>query len=571
MLFDAKEFEHFFTGPVLKNGLTLFERGQVMAMAVFANGTWEFSVGADFRLNLQKRGDKILSYQCSCNKKAACEHLSAVLFYFQKEVLGLVVKKNRGRILKKKTSDTSTNQSFRMLLNGVPHADLLDFIELYAAGDRAFKDSAGDYFSSNVNDKTLYYFQLRIRILVKNHPDSLNQDQLNGIYAQIKELINKTGSRKEEAINLYYLHLAVIGELPAVLNRRITGNESQLVELVYQSRKALDLFFKEGLSTTWKTAWLKTTRQLTTLHGMGMESLLFLIPRALNLLKHKYDFEDLIASVNKYKSGPRFSDQPDHLLIVKLQLAIKGVLLFKTPLPPKQQQASLEWIIAKAELDLCNQKIAKGFKQLEKGYDLVKENYPMFRLNFINYFILKAAEYDQVTLELKYLIENMLYGLHIQPKQLRRLLDLLPADARNSQLDALLNSFRNSEIPFSEEKIMTLLLTSGRLKQLTEELKKHPGKFPLLHRLMVQDLPDYTPTVFPLYADQFLQALETKKETKERENLVALTKRYLERLPEDVEAVLVSKILDLVKKSHGLSTFLNARFGGIKKRPPKLG
>src|SRR5688500_7883641 len=90
MIFDAKEFEHFVDERSLKKGFRLFEKG-LPELEKQSAQEYRFHIG-ETEIHIKKRGDKILSYRCSCGRQRSCEHLGAAMFYFQQHALGLTGK-----------------------------------------------------------------------------------------------------------------------------------------------------------------------------------------------------------------------------------------------------------------------------------------------------------------------------------------------------------------------------------------------------------------------------------------------------------------------------------------------
>src|SRR4051812_28340848 len=93
MLFDVRQFEQFFGEKILKKGLWLFERGELYFSEKTSSIEYRYEVSSA-ELVLKKRGNQILSYNCTCAKDHFCEHLAAALFYFQQDELGISVKKS---------------------------------------------------------------------------------------------------------------------------------------------------------------------------------------------------------------------------------------------------------------------------------------------------------------------------------------------------------------------------------------------------------------------------------------------------------------------------------------------
>jgi uncharacterized Zn finger protein len=188
MLFSIKQFEHFFTESLLKEGLRVFQKGAVQLLERAPGNELSFGIGSE-RLFLKRQGDKLVSYRCSCHKKYYCRHLAAVMFYFQKDALQILTggkqvnKAERGelspmRLFQHALRETSSKELKKSLLTIHDEIDPKDVNAIFEKGE-----PAGDH----------ELFSLLLRVLVKPYlgPDGLEQNEIDHLLEELTSLYKK--------------------------------------------------------------------------------------------------------------------------------------------------------------------------------------------------------------------------------------------------------------------------------------------------------------------------------------------------------------------------------------------
>jgi len=305
MLFDIQYFEQFIKEAVLKKGLALFEAGKVEFIEKHPGSEFNFLVNKTAALTLKKRGDKLTSYHCSCKKTEFCEHLAAVLFYFQQDTLGFAIKK-------------------------------------------------GTYKKSATPVKTAYDFHVEaLREWLKPYLNSkaLNQAQLDEVCKEVIKLKSATHYPGEA----FDLNLALLTVLPLLLQLRLLGNESQLKTILHAILKELRLTFSKGLDVPQQQKWYKATLESIRNNAvLKSEAYTFLIPRAVSFIASKPELERVISLIGSRKYKMDYTSRFDKLMVAKLEVALKGSELFNFSFPADYATAIVELIIAKAELYFCS-------------------------------------------------------------------------------------------------------------------------------------------------------------------------------------------------------------------------
>lgn len=508
MLFNAQHFEQFFDEKPLRKALRLFEKGSVRFISKYADAEYEFLIDKTFNLSLKKKGDKILSYACSCKNANLCEHLGAVIFYLQQEALGFSEKK-AGRKVPADVDNTKPQKPYRA----------------------SVKTKYGVYAN-------------KVKLILKPHLESkiLVQAQLDEISASISELtLELQGTDKS-----FYLDLALMIQLPSVFNVRVKGDAQQLRLILTAAEEALDGFYRQGLSKlqtdNWRQATFESVKNNTILNS---EAFVFFIPRAVSILKDKTDFEQLRTTLNKRKLKKHYLYYFDQLLIAKLQVAIKESQLFNNKSILNIYAEETEFVIARAELEFCANKQSSAFKLLGEKYEVIKKTKPFYFNAYLDYMIRKANDKNKKDLELYYLKESFIHGLSITPVYLERFIDLLPEADRQEKINGIIAEIKNGP-GYLFDKIANLLLKTGKTDELLKEIKKQKNKFSLLHKIAMQKLPHHDAGILALYTEHLSEAIAEAGSYVQQRFLVDKAREYINKLPDETAAALVTNLCDKV-------------------------
>lgn len=569
MLFLATEFEQSFSAKALKQGLRLFEQDEVSLQEKNPGGHFRFLVDDNFPLILKKRGDKVLSSACSCDESTFCCHLSAVLFYFQRDALGIVVKKRATSKAKPRINKVLVNENFEILLKNASQAQLIHFISSYSELNDLFRQSVETFFSANSEEAVYKFYSLRIKTILEPYQDHnlLEQKQLDAIGRVLSAIYDTIKNRSEDdsEVNgekyendLCYLHLAIVSGLPLIFDQRMSGHETELSAIFFRSLKAIPAYYNKNVSEVAVAALLKATVDTINIKNkMGLEAFGTLIPLTLNFIKQKEKFTALKSALNKKRNKTIHPGQFDRLAIARLQLAIKEAELFNTAFAFKDYRNTPEFVMAEAELLFAAHKTDKAFKKLEDFYEDVKINFKGFLIPYLAYLTGKGAEQSRPDIELKYLTENMVHGLFISPAQADRFFDLVPVTEQVLLLNQILERIKVFAKDQSLDKVSLLLLRAGRLNDLVTEIKKYKNKFSLLHKIALQKLPEAEDDFITLYTRQLIQALTDGAYDHYHEQIFMNAKKYLDHLPPEKVNTLVQKVLASLAAFSHLHRFIS--------------
>jgi len=251
-----------------------------------------------------------------------------------------------------------------------------------------------------------------------------------------------------------------------------------------------------------------------------------------------------------------YSHSLDKLLIVRFEVALREWKLFKTALPLHADYGEVELIIAKSELNFCNNEVNKAFQLLESNYEEVRTLHRNYYNDYVEYLLSNARKRGMADLESKYLREIFIHRLFILPGDLERYLDLLPQKEHSLELDELVSVIKSKREYYSFDKLVILLTRNNRIDELIEEIKKQDNKFSLLHQLMLGKLPEFNERQVTLYIKQLMESLTDRKMNLYQEQLIDKSREFIDLLPAKVKQKTVGQILDKLGGQSGLHKYI---------------
>jgi len=503
-----------------------------------------------------------LSYACSCGEAYFCEHLCAVLFYFQRDTLAIAVKKITKKT-KVKTLELAIRPNFSDFLNSISQPDLLNFISNYYEANELFKENFQAWFLKRREDNRLESYRIRVKTVLERyvHHDKLTQQQIGALHRKLTKLINETGLEQRKKEDFFCLWLAIMAELPAVFNQRFLGDEASVLCIIDKGLDNLNLYFEDGLSKSQKQDWFKVCISSCAIKNkIALKILNFLVPRALSFLKSKTEFEQLKNQIYKRRIKLNVGIEFDSLEIIKLELAIKEAELFNTAFPFKKYRHAPEFIIAQAELFFSADKTEIAFKTLDQFYQEIKADHAGFIFQFLEYTILQARGKNNTLLELKYLEESMIYGIYISAEQAKRYIGLMESNDRKAAVDRLIMRIKERLNDQSLDKIATILLSDNRFDDLISELKNHKNKFPLVHKIALLKLPEFDTDFLKIYNKHLSDTLTDGTYAQYHEQIFLTAKKYLDQLPLEKTLEIVNQTLNKLGSFSQIAKFIKMTY-----------
>lgn len=548
MLFDIRQFENYFKERILRKGLRIFQSGAVELMEKQNGFEFHFAI-SDHTLILKKKGDKLLSYACNCGEIFFCEHLSAAMFYFQQETLGIKI--NKGRLTKaKKEFDYSA----------VRKKEIKD-LELF------IKSSRNDLSSASITNflvgrtavllSDVYAAQIKhvFEPYLATQPNVIGLKELEGELEVLIRKIKKGFKKKED---VFYLQAGIVKAFLFLSPFRPEDRENYLKEIYSKALQALEVRFVKGLSNPEKLEWFNLTlASIESNKILQGETFTFLLPRFLSFATTKSELRAIRSLLEKRHYKRSYSQTFDKFLIAKLQAAEKERQLFKVALPPELAGREPEFTIARAELFFCAGQVDKGFKVLEAQYEFVKENRKNQLSDYLDYIVLGAKTYQRSEIEMNYLRQGFIHRLFIVLEELERFLSLIPKEKQEESIQQLLKEIRNTARGYFQDKIAVLLLRGNMLDELVRELERQHNKFGLMHEIALRKFPEYTPGFLNLYIRHLSESLKQNPVYNFQLQTFAKAKTYFDKLPISVVNGLIKKILDQVGKAGHFYRYVN--------------
>lgn len=553
MLFDITQFEQFFQEKTLKKGLKIFEKGQLHFIGKQMQFDYEFSV-SEMKLILRKKGDKILSYTCTCRNENNCEHFAASLFYFQQEDLGIAVKKRReGKVRSKSKNAKSAKQAYAA--NIELNQSLINFIDQN-------KNRLSPYeIIGLVTDKqpdifALYCLQLELLLEPFLQLKKLDQKSIDALVNTLSRFILR--DKHQNKGNSFYGDLALVKQFILLFNLRYTGDEKVVFNFYKVAQGRLDEYLGRGLSVAQRKAWITTTlASLANNKSLTNEVFSFLIPRCLSFMITHEQLEEVERTLQKRTYVIPYSSHLDRLLIAKLQVALMKKRLFKIQGSLDDSDHPVESIIAEAELWFCKGNSDKAFSLLEQNYAKVKSTHFNYYGDYLDYIIFNARTAGNKELEVRYLKESFVFRLYIQPATFERFLELTPKKNWQEEIQALVKRLKTASGVYSFDKVALLLFKGGYLDELVLEIKKQTNKFTLLHEIALQKFPEYDKNFLNLYIKHLQEALIENDVYNHQVMVFNKAKQFLDKLAADELNEIIKGILDRIGRSRPVYRYIN--------------
>ncbi|PBQ31747.1 hypothetical protein CNR22_08180 [Sphingobacteriaceae bacterium] len=556
MLFEVKQFEHSFKETTLKKGLKLFEKGAVELVEKQSRFDYHFFLEGD-NLFLRKHGDKLMSYSCSCLKLTYCEHLSAVMFFFQQEALGISVKAKNSK-LKKDSLELDENGYINRNIRKAESENLRKFIK-----ESQNKLSVPVITKFLTDKKTLvisdvYCAQLEFLLTPYFNLKQLNAAATESLFKEFSLFAGAIAAKLKTEQDLFSFHIGIIKVFFQLFQMRFLGDEQPLFEIYDQTLNALDLLFKKGLTSKEKTEWFNVTlSSVSDNKKLQSEAFAFFVPRFVSFAKNEQELLVLSKLLKKrtFKS-PHFQHL-DKLLIARLQTALKEWTLFKTAFPLHQEGGEVELIIAKAELYFCKQNLKTAFNLLETHYDEIRISRKAYYKDYLQYILKHARIYNLQDLEIKYLRESFIHQLFILPEDLERYLHLISPSEQDRAMKELIESIKNTSKGYYQDKLTLLLLRANLFDELIAELSRATNKFSAAHEVALKKYPDTSPSFLALYMRHLAETLRQDSVYRYQVKVFTKAKEFLDKLPEETVIELIKKLMDQVGKAGHLYRYLN--------------
>jgi len=560
MVIDLREFEHVFRTEVLKKGLSLFKNNAVNLFEKKADNSYSFFVidKQQFEITLTKKGKKITNYHCTCNNlKNTCDHLCAVLFYFEKDALGFLVKE-KNKKLKSVTTNIKKN-NFKDYLYRIEYTELLNFIDKECEHNQLLKLQIITNFSKLTEQTIFENYCNKYKIILWNYLEigKINEKQLNVVLKKIIDL--KPPVIATNNSNLYFYYLALISELPQLF--KLKNNDEGFYTLIFEAIDFVNSFCKNALKPNEIEALKHTAFQLIKNNKyFNIEFGVEIIKKSASLITNVSELLKFKNAIDKLKNSVYFLSELNNLEILKQFIAIKYSKLINTPILKVDDKVLTENTIAKAEFLLAERKVKAGFILLENLYKELEEKNDSKIISCINYILKASEKYNQEKIELIYLQNSLLYDIEIKPAVIQKLNALLNQVDFIETINTVINRLKQKNSVNSVSKIINLLNYCNRLNDIILELKLQHNQFTLLHTIALKNLPNYTIELLDVYVIHFIRAIQDAKYDFLKEPIFKQATKYINALIPNAQTYLVTEILKSIPKSKSIHQLIKKTY-----------
>ena len=178
MRIPLNRFDEYIDDAILKRGLSCFRNGQVHEPEEGASGEYEAVVeGTEpYTVRLVIQQGVVVEHVCSCPYDAGsvCKHVAAVLFYLQKDELGLKVKKATTKAdgAKKPAKRKTVAERIDALLETVDPGDLKQFVREQASENVQFRNLVLATFATPDSGGSKSYYTQQLTAILRSGKDS---------------------------------------------------------------------------------------------------------------------------------------------------------------------------------------------------------------------------------------------------------------------------------------------------------------------------------------------------------------------------------------------------------------
>ena len=523
MLFNQKEFEQKIEESALKKGLGFFANHKLELLSNLNSTDFYFLLKdkKPVEIHVKKKGDNILSYNCSCKTESYCRHLAATLFYFQEELLLFSKREKKAKLGNNKLNVKA------------------DFY-----GDKKLFEH--DLFSKqeSVTEKDAfnYYTQL-IKSIIKPYLNQINlqESQAADIYHKILVVFPKTKRNKIYNVD-FYIYLAILIEVSQVLNIVENNATHPIIKLIKTCKKKLEQFIYKGLGNLEIKAWLQASIQsVKNVVYFNTEIYPFFISYASIVINNTNDLSQLQLHIKKRKESNRFADIK-RKVVAEIQLSVLENEMTGKNFDQRNYDISAELPVALAEIQFCRKKQVAGFKLLQDHANKLKRKNINIYLNLIEFIIDKAHELNFKKIEENYLREYFIFGYHISLPMLNRYFEINNNSNKNEATTELIDKIKSDSPHYTFDKLGVILLHQNRLDDLITEIKKEKNKFSILNQIAIKKLPYLNPSFADLYVKQLINAIEAAKYPYFQKQVFNLANSYISQLHPDLKKEIISII-----------------------------
>jgi hypothetical protein len=523
MLFNQTEFEQKIEESELKKGLGFFSNHKLELLSNLNSIDFYFLLKdkKPVEIHVKKKGDSIISYNCSCKTESYCRHLAATLFYFQEELL---------LFLKREKKPKSGNNALNL------KAD-------FYGDKKLFEHELFSKYESIIEHEAYAYYSLLIKSIIKPYLNQiiLQESQAADIYHKILVVFPKTKRNKIYNID-FYIYLAILIEISQVLNIIKNNATYPFFNLIKTCKKKLEQYVYKGLSNLEIKAWLQTSIQsVKNVTYFNSEIYPFLISYATTLINNTNDLSQLQLHIKKRKESNRFADIK-RKVVAEIQLNVLENEFTGKNFDQRNYDNTAELPVALAEIQFCRKKHVAGFKLLQDHANKLKRKNINIYLNLIEFIIEKAHKLNFKKIEENYLREYFIFGYHVSLPMINRYFEININSNKNEVTTELIDKIKSDSPHYTFDKLSVILSHQNRLDDLINEIKREKNKFSILNQIAIKKLPYLSSSFTDLYVKQFISAIGDAKFPYFQKQVFNLANSFISQLHPEYKKEIIEAI-----------------------------
>lgn len=284
-----------------------------------------------YEVEIQITPSKVTACTCECDTylmEDMCEHIVATLLVLRKTLSEAKHKRPKNR---KKVKHIPKKLTTAVILDQVPHDELMAFIQRYAKSNRHFSIALKTRFAASVtlNDSKEKYIQLlEATLSVSRRPNRMISSRgLKKIVDVVEELMAQaedTFAQDFYADTLVILQ-SIIEKISPVLNK-VEGDNQVLRELVLKAFDMIRILLEEPIAPALKTEiWEYALEESHRIAYWVNDFSKFFYDWLISLAKEKKRVNTLLEHINtQLTSVEKLKDYELPLLLIKLKVLEKA-------------------------------------------------------------------------------------------------------------------------------------------------------------------------------------------------------------------------------------------------------
>jgi hypothetical protein len=175
MKIPLHHFEEYIDETILKRGLQYFKSGYVNPPEELSPGQFEAIVRGteDYTVHIHIDKGIIIDYDCNCpyDMGPVCKHIVGVIFYLQKEELGLEQKTKKNKSTKPPAKRKTVTEKLSDLLDNLSSEDLKIFISEQSLKDSSFRQTFMLKFAHLTEKESKEFYAKQVKAILRSSSD----------------------------------------------------------------------------------------------------------------------------------------------------------------------------------------------------------------------------------------------------------------------------------------------------------------------------------------------------------------------------------------------------------------